>query len=388
MSSSDELNETPEVRLVAASPSSLPEKSKKRYITQFNLFKHWCETKLITSYSESALISYFKELVDNDRKSLWAVYSMLNWCLRIYENVDISKYSKLLAYLKTNTKYYKPKKSKIFQVEEIAEFLTAACDDQYLLMKAALVIGICCACRRIELYALKLENVIVKDDIILVKLPDTKTKICRSYAITNPNWVEVVKKYRKVRLKLSVSLNNFFLRYENGRCVNSPLGLNTIGAIPSRVAKFLKLEHPMDYTGHNFRNTSANLLANGSGDFFAIKKYGDWNSSALVEGYEEQSLMKKIDVAKIFGVDGPSTSKNYCDAATQTVVASNVSTNDASTISSIDKNRTITGAPAQYIEIQIGNKKIDTSQIIPGLLSNVKHCDITVDVYNNCTFTR
>jgi hypothetical protein len=44
-----------------------------------------------------------------------------------------------------------------------------------------------------------------------VKLPDTKTKICRSYAITNPNWVEVVKKYRKVRLKLSVSLNNFFL---------------------------------------------------------------------------------------------------------------------------------------------------------------------------------
>jgi hypothetical protein len=41
-----------------------------------------------------------------------------------------------------------------------------------------------------------------RDDIILVT--DTKTNICRSFAtITNPNWVETVKKYMEVRLKLS-----------------------------------------------------------------------------------------------------------------------------------------------------------------------------------------
>jgi hypothetical protein len=35
-----------------------------------------------------------------------------------------------------------------------------------------------------------------REDIILVT--DTKTNICRSFAITNPNWVETVKKYMEI----------------------------------------------------------------------------------------------------------------------------------------------------------------------------------------------
>jgi hypothetical protein len=134
----NELNLTPEsVRQVAEELNSelLPEKSKERYIGQFNHFKQWCAKKLITTYSESVLLNYFKELVDNDRKSLWAIYSMLKSCLRVYENVEISKYVKLIAYIKIKTKYHQPKKSKIFEDEEIARFLTTACDNQFLLMK-------------------------------------------------------------------------------------------------------------------------------------------------------------------------------------------------------------------------------------------------------------
>jgi hypothetical protein len=40
-----------------------------------------------------------------------------------------------------------------------------------------------------------------KKDIILIT--DAKTNVCRSFAITNPNWVKTVKKYMEVRLKLS-----------------------------------------------------------------------------------------------------------------------------------------------------------------------------------------
>jgi hypothetical protein len=39
-----------------------------------------------------------------------------------------------------------------------------------------------------------------REDIILIMITDTKTNICRSFAITNPNWVETVKKYMEVRL--------------------------------------------------------------------------------------------------------------------------------------------------------------------------------------------
>jgi hypothetical protein len=51
-----------------------------------------------------------------------------------------------------------------------------------------------------------------REDIILIT--DTKTNICRSFAITNPNWVETVKKYMEVRLKLSGNRKKLFMRYE------------------------------------------------------------------------------------------------------------------------------------------------------------------------------
>jgi hypothetical protein len=64
-----------------------------------------------------------------------------------------------------------------------------------------------------------------REDIILIT--DTKTNICRSFAITNPNWVETVKKYMEVRLKLSI-------------------GINTIKTISNKIAKYWNLDCPMD----------------------------------------------------------------------------------------------------------------------------------------------
>jgi hypothetical protein len=105
-------------------------------------------------------------------------------------------------------------------MKKLLGFLTIACDNQFLLMKVCnnyslihkflinhillqtvLIIGVCGACRRKKLYTLKMENVNIREDI---NLTDTKTNICRSFAITNPNWVETVKKC---------------MSYEKGRCV-------------------------------------------------------------------------------------------------------------------------------------------------------------------------
>jgi hypothetical protein len=54
-----------------------------------------------------------------------------------------------------------------------------------------------------------------REDIILIT--DAKTNICRSFAITNPNWVETVKKYMEVGLlTLSRNKKKKFMRYEKG----------------------------------------------------------------------------------------------------------------------------------------------------------------------------
>jgi hypothetical protein len=52
-------------------------------------------------------------------------------------------------------------------------------------------------------------------------------------------------------------------------------------------------------------------------------------------------------------------------------------------ISNTDK--IITEAPVRYIDVELGNNKTDSDQIIPGLFSKVDQCN--TNIYNNCNFT-
>uniref|UniRef100_A0A1Y1L726 Tyr recombinase domain-containing protein n=1 Tax=Photinus pyralis TaxID=7054 RepID=A0A1Y1L726_PHOPY len=89
--------------------------------------------------------------------------------------------------------------------------------------------------------------------------------------------------------------------------VSVPVGLNTIGKVPSQIAKYLNLQDPQEYTGHCFRRSSATLLANKGADFLSVKRHGGWRSSAVVEGYVEESIQNKIQTAQtLTSVAGPS----------------------------------------------------------------------------------
>ena len=63
--------------------------------------------------------------------------------------------------------------------------------------------------------------------------------------------------------------------------------------MPQKVAKFLKLADPKTYTGHSFRRTSTTLLADSGADLLTIKRDGGWKSSAVAEGYIENSMGNK-----------------------------------------------------------------------------------------------
>lgn len=58
--------------------------------------------------------------------TLWANYSMLKSTLAVKEDVDISKFSKLIAYLKRQNSGYKPKKSAVSSREEVSKFINEA----------------------------------------------------------------------------------------------------------------------------------------------------------------------------------------------------------------------------------------------------------------------
>ncbi|KAJ8912461.1 hypothetical protein NQ315_002827 [Exocentrus adspersus] len=70
--------------------------------------------------------------------------------------------------------------------------------------------------------------------------------------------LQLYRQYISVRPK-EIKQRRFFLTYRNGRCTAQPVGKNTFGSIPSRIAKYLGYADAKMYTGHCLRRTSATL---------------------------------------------------------------------------------------------------------------------------------
>jgi integrase len=128
-----------------------------------------------------------------------------------------------------------------------------------------LIFGIFGACRREEITNLMRRDVQDKGEFIWITLPNTKTKITREFAITDGNiqgisCFDLFRKYMDLRPS-QTKHDRFFLTYRGGKCTQQPVGVNTIGGIPKKIATALGLSEPANYTGHCFRRSSASLLA-------------------------------------------------------------------------------------------------------------------------------
>lgn len=116
----------------------LPKKSRKLYEQQYEAFQKWCRVQNVEKPTENALLVYFDEKAKVVCAStLWAHYSMLKSVINIRENIDISKFPKLLAFLKRKNEGFKPKKSNILTIDQVDQFLREAPDDKYLVMKVS-----------------------------------------------------------------------------------------------------------------------------------------------------------------------------------------------------------------------------------------------------------
>ncbi|KAJ8909421.1 hypothetical protein NQ315_013331 [Exocentrus adspersus] len=294
----------------------LPAKSKEKYLKEYDSFMDWRIKKGINSFTERVLLTYF-EMKSKMWKSstLWSTYSKLKATIMVNNDVDISKYCKLIAYLKNKSIGHKPSKSKTFSREEIYKFLLQAPDDHYLMHNAALIFGIVGALRREELYKMNYEDINEIENILIITVPDTKTHVTRRFTIigetpeNNLNLIQIYKKYRNQR-PINAKSDHFFLQYRNGQCKTQVVGINNFSKIPSLIATYLNLPNPKNYTGHAFRRSSASLLVDSGGDILQLKKHGGWKSSTVAEGYVDDSLQNKMDsAAKIFA--GNSNIKVY-----------------------------------------------------------------------------
>lgn len=221
------------------------------------------------------------------------------------------------------------------------------------------------ACRREEITHMLVDDVQIKSDVIIVLVPKTKTYISREFFISDPLWIELIKKYRGLRPD-GISCKRFFLTYRKGHCIN---GLNTIGKVPKIIAEFLKLSDPHLYTGHCFRRSSVTQLANKGTDLVTIKRHGGWKSSSVAEGYIDCSKKRKIDVANLL-------------SSVPSEQPSNINVPGSSS----DSHFPLPEVIIQNTNQSIDQKIVTTTSNLPGVhITAQDTCSVIVKVYNNCT---
>ncbi|KAJ8983492.1 hypothetical protein NQ317_014952, partial [Molorchus minor] len=180
---------------------------------------------------------------------------------------------------------------------EIDRFLSSADDKEFLTIKVGLILGIAGAYRTDEVVNLTVDDIEDVGSSLIVKIPNTKTKIPRIFVVTDVgNMLELFRKYLSVRPP-HVKHNRLFLYYKAGKCSSQPVGKNTMGKIPSVVASYLKLPDVACYTGHCLRRSSATLLADAGVDITTIKRHAGWKSTTVAEGYIENSIENKTKIA-------------------------------------------------------------------------------------------
>ncbi|KAJ8685521.1 hypothetical protein QAD02_021314 [Eretmocerus hayati] len=216
---------------------------------------------------------------------------MLKTMIHKEEGIDINTYPNLKRFFKEKSTGFISKKAKTFTDDEIKKFLTEAPDHDELDAKVALILGITGALRREEQKNIRLRDIKFEETHLAITIPKTKTKIVRTFTVNSP-LKEVIEKYIKTRPS-NQTHEELFLQYRSGKCTTRVMGINKIGQMPKRIATWLGLENPEEYTGHSFRRTSATLLANAGASMTTMKRHGGWNSSTTAEGYIADSIANK-----------------------------------------------------------------------------------------------
>lgn len=63
------------------------------------------------------------------------------------------------------------------------------------------------------------------------------------------------------------------MTYSEGKCTIQPVGINTFGTFPKKIAKLLNLDDDHLYTGHCFRRSLATMLADSGADIHTLKRH-------------------------------------------------------------------------------------------------------------------
>lgn len=121
---------------IEAVQSALSDRSNDRYVSAYEKFLSWQRSQKTNSFDEDVLLKYFHEAANTFAPTtLFSMYSMLKNTIYSNHNLNISAYSRLLAFLREKQLGYRSKKTYFFSADEIKKFFLEAPDSKYLGIK-------------------------------------------------------------------------------------------------------------------------------------------------------------------------------------------------------------------------------------------------------------
>ncbi|XP_066139026.1 uncharacterized protein [Euwallacea fornicatus] len=248
----------PGINLEEATCQPILSKTTETYHRIYEKFIKWASDNDYHEYTEDTLLAFFEEqaaMPNFKANTLWSYFYMLKSVLMSLHNIDMGQYQKLRAYIKKFSEGL-PTKSTGLTTEQFLSFIHGAPDHTYLAVKVLFIIGVCGQCSCEELNNLHVRHVHDLGEILYIKIEDdANPKKNRTITISDAGFLEICRKYISLRPP-EVTHSRFFIRYFQGKCFKTPMGINKIGGIPRQVARFLNLPNWKEFTGHYFRRTS------------------------------------------------------------------------------------------------------------------------------------
>ncbi|KAJ8978872.1 hypothetical protein NQ317_009016 [Molorchus minor] len=151
--------------------------------------------------------------------------------VNVENNQDISKFYKLIAFLKRKREGYRPKK--IFTRQNIDKFIAETPDEKYLTFKVVAVMGILGACRRKEHCQMSLNNIEDLGNTLVVNIPDSKTRVSRTFTVITETYIDLYP-----LRPAHVNHHRLFIKYTSNKCTIQPVEINIFGKMPTDIARF------------------------------------------------------------------------------------------------------------------------------------------------------
>lgn len=203
---------------------------------------------------------------------------------------DVGRSPRVVDFLKTLSRFHKPKKALALSRDDIFKFLReSSSEGNGLVDKIILLAGYYGGLRGCELVALTWEDLTFPQEGILLRIKHSKTDRAGIGSVKllpklDEEAVCHVFYFNLYKSLVAITTERLFCQYRNGKFTKMPYGKTKVSEVPKIVASFLGLANPAEYTGHALRVSSATALADEGASSLSLKRHGRWKSDFVTEG--------------------------------------------------------------------------------------------------------